>query len=412
MSAGTPIASAVSAAKNETIPWRAALAGLCASLVGIGFARFAYTPLIPVLVSANWFAAGETAYLGAANLVGYLAGALVAGRIASIVPARDVLRAMMLLACVAFFACALPLSFAWFFAWRFAAGVAGGALMVLAAPTILPHVPASRRGLVSGAIFMGVGIGVVAAGVFVPLLLRLGLVEAWCGLGVVALVLTLATWNGWPRDGAQDAVAPPRPPRAAKAPLKALYVQYAFNAVGLVPHMVFLVDFVARGLHRGVDVGAQYWVLFGIGATLGPLVAGLAADRIGFGAALRAAFALQAVSVALLALTDHPAALIVSSVAVGAATPGVVPLALGRVRELVPDDAQRQQPAWSIATVAFSLGQAGGAYGFAFLLNNESSYTLLFALGAVPFVAAFVIDLVVRRRAASHRCCATAACAS
>ena len=29
--------------------------------------------------------------------------------------------------------------------------------------------------------------------------------------------------------------------------LRALYAEYAVNAVGLVPHMVFLVDFVARG---------------------------------------------------------------------------------------------------------------------------------------------------------------------
>jgi len=387
------------AAQSQAIPWRAALAGLCASLVGIGLARFAYTPLIPALVSAHWFAAGEAAYLGAANLAGYLAGALLAGRLAAAFPARDVLRAMMMLACAAFFACALPLGFAWFFVWRFAAGLAGGALMVLAATTILPHVPASRRGLISGAIFMGVGLGVVAAGVLVPLLLRLGLVEAWCGLGAAALAFTLTAWNGWPREGNATQVTPPRPSRAAGAPLKALYVQYALNAIGLVPHMVFLVDFVARGLHRGVDVGAQYWVLFGLGATLGPVVAGLAADRIGFGASLRMAFALQAVAVALLTLTDHQAALIVSSLAAGAATPGVVPLALGRVRELVPDDAQRQQAAWRIATVAFSLGQASGAYGFAFLLSNEGSYTLLFALGAVPFVLALAIDLLVRRSA-------------
>src|SRR5262249_53294664 len=162
----------------------------------------------------------------------------------------------------------------------------------------------------------------------------------------------------------------------------------------------FLVDFVARGLHRGVDVGAHYLVLFGVGATLGPLVDGHVADRIGFRATLRIAFVLQAAAVALLAASDHTMALIVSSVAVGACTPGVVPLALGRVRELVPNDALRQQSAWGIATVAFSIGQALGAYGFAFLLSRGGSYELLFALGAVPFMLALAIDVVMRRRRA------------
>ena len=41
----------------------AALAGLCASLVAIGLARFAYTPLIPPLIDAHWFTAADTVTL-------------------------------------------------------------------------------------------------------------------------------------------------------------------------------------------------------------------------------------------------------------------------------------------------------------------------------------------------------------
>ena len=58
-------------------PWRGAIAALCALLVGIGLARFAYTPLLPALVDGNWFSASQAAYLGAANLAGYLAGAVL-----------------------------------------------------------------------------------------------------------------------------------------------------------------------------------------------------------------------------------------------------------------------------------------------------------------------------------------------
>lgn len=36
--------------------WLPIFAGLCASLVSIGLARFAYTPLIPSLIEAHWFA--------------------------------------------------------------------------------------------------------------------------------------------------------------------------------------------------------------------------------------------------------------------------------------------------------------------------------------------------------------------
>jgi Uncharacterised MFS-type transporter YbfB len=47
--------------------WRAALSAASASLVGIGLARFAYTPLLPAIIDAGWFSPSQAAYLGAAN---------------------------------------------------------------------------------------------------------------------------------------------------------------------------------------------------------------------------------------------------------------------------------------------------------------------------------------------------------
>lgn len=383
----------------------ATLAGLCASLVGIGLARFAYTPLIPVLVTEGWFTPSEAVYLGAANLVGYLAGALLARPMAARLPAAAVLRAMMALATAAFFACAAPLSFPWFFVWRFASGLAGGALMVLAAPAVLPHVAPSRRGLAGGAIFTGVGLGIAASGTLVPLLLRWGLVETWLGLGALALLLTLLAWRGWPGEKA-PVLARELHPAEAHPPsgvaLKALYVEYGLNAVGLVPHMVFLVDFVARGLGRGLEAGAQCWVLYGLGAMIGPVLAGHLADRVGFRSALRLAFAVQAAAVGLLAVASDPVALILSSVVVGAFTPGIVPLVLGRAQELAPRDASAQRAAWSAATTAFALMQAAAAYGFSFLFARTGDHAPLFELAAAALALGLAIELAAGRLPRSH----------
>jgi predicted MFS family arabinose efflux permease len=372
--------------------WRGALAGLCASLVGIGLARFAYTPLIPALIAAGWFSPAAAAYLGAANLAGYLAGAALALPLARRASAALMLRAAMAVATGAFFACAGPFSFSWYFFWRFAAGLAGGVLMVLAAPTVLPQVPPARRGLVGGAIFTGVGLGIAASGTLVPLLLRHGLVGAWCGLGVMAAALTVLAWNGWPADGA---VAPPAP--TARAPLRpalaALYAEYALVAVGLVPHMLFLVDFIARGLDRGLAAGGWYWLLFGLAAVAGPGAAGQAADRFGFAAALRGALALEAAAVGLIVLATGPVALLVSSVLVGALVPGIVVLVLGRAHHLVDGEAAAHKGAWSIATITFALGQAAAAYGFSYLYAAGQDYARLFAVAAAAAALALIIDL-------------------
>jgi len=156
------------------------------------------------------------------------------------------------------------------------------------------------------------------------------------------------------------------------------------------------VDFVARGLGQGIHAGARYWVLFGLGAVVGPMLAGALADRIGFGPALRLALVIQALAVALPTVTADPLWLAVSSLVVGAAVPGVVPLVLGRVHELVPGDAEGQRAAWSVTTMAFALGQAAGAYGLAFLFARGGRYTTLFAVGAAALTLGLVIDLAAR----------------
>jgi Uncharacterised MFS-type transporter YbfB len=88
--------------------WRGVLCAFCASLIGIGLARFAYAPLLPAIVDAHWFQPATAAYLGAANLAGYLAGALLGRPMSAQLRVVTVLRASMALATLAFFACASP----------------------------------------------------------------------------------------------------------------------------------------------------------------------------------------------------------------------------------------------------------------------------------------------------------------
>ncbi|HQT90300.1 MAG: hypothetical protein B7Z58_18200 [Acidiphilium sp. 37-64-53] len=370
--------------------WMGVLSAFCASLVGIGIARFGYTPLLPAIIAAHWFNRSAAVYLGAANLAGYLAGALVGRPISVRVTAIAALRAMMLLATLSFFACAYPLGFSWFFVWRFCSGLAGGVLMVLAAPTVLPHLLPARRGLASGIIFMGVGAGIAASGTLVPLLLHEGLRQSWIGLGVISTVLTLVSWFGWPVSEATETTNHAIPSISA---LRALYSEYAFNAAGLVPHMLFLVVFVARGLGEGLSTGAEYWILFGLGALAGPILNGYLADRFGFAPVLRIAYLVEAAAVLMPALSNRTACLAISSFVIGAFTPGIVPLVLGRIHELLAHHPVAQKAAWSRATVSFAIFQAGSAYGLSYIFARTDNYRLLFVIGAAAMTLAFFINL-------------------
>ena len=386
-----PITSTASSPPDAV---RAVLSALCANLVGVGLARFAFTPLVPALVSAHWFSASQAAYLGSANFAGYLTGALLAQPLSARVAPATILRAMMVLAGISFLACVHPAPFLWFAAWRAAAGAAGGLIMVLSATLVLQHVPVRRRGLAGGLIFAGIGIGIIIAAAAVPRLVGLGLPVAWSALGALSLVLALVAWSGWPQDAAGQA-AREKPP--VSRGVLVLFAVYALNAIGLVPHAMFLVDMAARELGYGIAAGAGLWVLYGVGALIGPVVAGRVGDTGGFRVVLLGMLLLQAAAVGLAGLTVNLWALALSAFVMGGCTVGIVPVVLGRVRELIPHDPRGQRAVWSLATTAFAIGQAGGAFGLSGILGAVGHYPPLFGISAAALLLAFVIKLLQGR---------------
>jgi predicted MFS family arabinose efflux permease len=375
---------------------RAIFAGLCASLVGIGLARFAYTPLIPPMIEAHWFAADDVIYLGAANLVGYLVGALLGRPMARRYGARRTLRGMMLLTSAAFFACAFPLSVGWFFGWRLLSGVSGGIIMVLAAMTVLPHVPLHRRGTASGAIFLGIGVGIAASGTLVPLLLDVGMRATWLGLGVLSLLLSVASWACWPQ--AMHTQVPHSAPgvavrAAVRFDLHLLYLQYALMAVGLVPMMVFLVDYVARGLGWGTHTAALFWIVYGVGAIIGPMAYGALSDRVGPTLTSHLAIWLQVVAIALMMFSTNHMVLLATTLVIGSFPPGIVPVTLGRVHRILDGDLHAQNVVWSKATTVFALFQALAGYTYSYVFaQSGGNYRLLMGIGAGALVIALLAD--------------------
>lgn len=377
--------------------WPAAIAGLCALLLGIGLSRFGYTPLIPALIQAHWFDTAQTGYLGATNLAGYLIGAALARRMTDHLSPTKLIAGAMALGTASFFACAFPLGFAWYFVWRATSGIIGGFLMVLAPPLILAATPPERRGRIGGIVFTGVGLGIALSGTLVPLLLHFGLPQAWFGFAALAVLLTALTWSGMPRSSAARSAAPairlPRAPLNSRIVL--LLLAYSCNAVGFVPHTVFWVDYIARGLGQGIAIGGFYWILLGLAGAAGPVLLGLLADRIGFRLSFRLSLFGMGAAVGLPLLSTHPLALALSSIGVGALAVGGTSLASGRVSELVPIAHQRQ--VWGWTTIAFSILYAGAGYALAFLRAWTGSYQPLFAVGATVLVLGGLLDLIGSR---------------
>ena len=363
--------------------WRVATGGLAATLIGNGLGRFAYTPLIPVLIAAGWFAPAEASYLAAANLAGYLVGALLADRLSRALSGTGAIRLAAATTAMSLLACGWNFGFVWYAGWRFLAGVTGGVLMVLAVPVVLAVTSPERRGSAAGVVITGIGVGITASGLIIPALAPAGPRIIWLALAASAAALTAYIWFAIPReriDVNRTTGTALRLPRAVWPLLAA----YGCDAIGFIPHTVFWIDYIARALGHGLATGGTHWIVFGCSVVIGPLLCGLFADRYGLGLAFVLSMAVKAVGVGLPMVSTHPAALFTSSVVVGMLVSGSTSLCSAWIAELV--GATHHRRVWGWLTGAFGLALAAGAWLMSHIFAQTHAYAPLFAIGAGALV--------------------------
>ncbi|EZQ19179.1 MFS transporter [Halopseudomonas bauzanensis] len=360
------------------------LTGMMATLAGIGFARFAYTPLIPILVLQGWFDASAAIYLGAANLLGYLLGALMAHRLSERFGARQLLAFCFISIALSFFASATPGSFAWFFFWRLLAGITGAILVVVGPSLALTRAPIARRPVVGPLVFCGIGLGALLSATLLPLLIQYDLMWSWLTLGVLSLLAGFICDQGLAR------LPPAATITAANgtgggAPVLSIAIilvmlAYAMDAAGFIPHTVFWVDYLAREQGQTSSAAAAQWAMFGAGAIIGPLVAGLLVSRLGWHRSLATGYLIKCLAIALPLFASGLLSNSISSFLVGAMVPGLVAMTSGRLAELGgPAEHKRL---WGYATAAFAVLQAASGYAMSGLYAMLGTYQPLFALGS------------------------------
>ena len=356
---------------------RLSIGGAATLLVGMGLGRFSYTPLIPALIEEGWLSAAEAGSVAAFNLAGFLIGALAALWLRRLTGEAALLRACLWITLACLVASIAPAGALWLVFWRGLAGIAMGVMMVHALAIVTRHAPPERLGAATGIVFTGVGIAILASGVLVPLLAGHGLIAAWSGLALFgALGVAVALW-GW-------RAAAPAPKefslsrfRPSAAAFRLIAAQSLF-AIGLVPHSIYWVDYLVRGLGEGMAVGGFHWALFGLGAMTGTFLWGRLADLIGHRVGLVLVLASLAAGVALPVVLPVAWILILSSLVVGA-QPGFSAIVSGRVHQIVGPD--EMPPLWHAMILAGGVAQAVAGYLLVALFELAGSYVPIFLIG-------------------------------
>jgi predicted MFS family arabinose efflux permease len=381
---------------------RYALGAQAGLLVGMGLGRFGYSPMIPALIQAGALTEAEAGYVGALNLGGYMLGALLTLRLRGRFHEANVLRLCLALALLSLVASILPWGFAWLAFWRLLVGIIVAVIMVLGISYVTRFAPPGRTALATSIAFTGVGMGIFFSAAGLPWLLERGLAWAWGGsalVGVLGTALGFWAWAGAPR--LDNAVADNQY-QIAHAPIpldgKKLVAAQAMFSIGLVPHSIYWVDYIVRGLGEPMREGAFQWALVGLGALVGTVFWGRIADRFGLNIGLVAVFAALSASIILPVLIPGAAVMIFSSLVFGS-QPGSSAVIASRAQQAM--GTASMVPLWRLMVLSVGTAQIIGGIGLVELYNRTGDYRPVFLIGGIAMGLAALLCASLSRKKAS-----------
>lgn len=369
--------------------WQVIAAGICALVLTVGLARFAYTPLLPVMRADAGLSAAGGGWLATFNYLGYLAGTLLVARVGDMHLKFRFYRLGLLLAVVSTGLMGAAAHMATWGVLRFVAGLSSTAGLLLASGLVLHWLLAHQRRPRLGLHFAGLGLGIAVSGLAAAAMAdHLLSSQQWLALGALALVFLIPAWAWMPAPvpiaSANGAAAPAPPGQRWRWLLIASYFCAGF---GFVVSATFIVAILVQ-TPAFAGRGSWVWVLVGITAIPSTFAWDRLSNRLGLIRALMLAYALQATSFVLPLLDGGLWAGAASAVLFGLTFAGIVSLTLTVVGRHYPHN-----PAKAMATLTLSYGVAQIiAPAIAGTLARDSgSYQGALVLAAIMMVIGFVL---------------------
>lgn len=334
--------------------WQVSAGGICGLVLTIGLARFAYTPLLPLMQAQAGLSDVAGGWLAATNYMGYMSGALLAAWVDDARLRHRLYSAGLCLSLVITALMGLSNSMVLWALSRYLGGLCGAAGMLLGSGLVLNWLMRAGRRPELGLHFMGLGLGIVVSALGAMLMSRGGLNWAlqWQGFAFLGLLFLIPAW-AW---------RPPVPPAASAATAASaaparrwmglMMASYFCAGWGFVISATFTVAIVERQPLL-VGQGPWAWLLVGLAATPAVFLWDRVARRVGDVQALLIAFGLQVVAVLLPALSGSLGAALAGALLYGATFIGIVSLTLALVGRRSPGN-----PGKAMARLTLSYGVA------------------------------------------------------
>jgi MFS family permease len=396
--------------RRATGAFQIALAGMVALAVAMGIGRFAFTPILPMMLHDGVVDLAGASWLASANYIGYMVGALLCtfqpqiwARVPGLpaIDAPSMVRAGLVATGLLTLGMALPWSAAWP-SLRFAAGVASALVFVYSSGWCLAQLAARAAPALGGVMFAGPGAGIVASGLLASAMvaLRWRATAAWLVFALLAFALTASVWRIFRRELGTGASTAAAAPTAAvgrvvevhgSLEVATLAVAYGVAGFGYIVTATFL-PVIARAALPGSPFLDLFWPIFGIGVVAGALLSSRLRVTGDLRLLLVAAYLIQAIGIGIGVALPSAAGFAFGSLLLGLPFTTLTFFAMQEVRRLRPLHAPSTM---GLLTVMYGIGQIVGPPMVALLLRRSADPHAAFTLSLSIAAGALVIGALV-----------------
>jgi MFS family permease len=381
----------------------AALACMVGLAVVLGVGRFAFTPLLPLMLADGSIGLKAGGWLASANYAGYFVGAVSCAAL-RVAPARMVrvgLVATVLLTAAMGIGHLLPV----WLAVRFVAGVVSAWTFVFVSQWGLRRLAELHAPAWSGVIYAGPGVGIVVTGLIGSALAGPRAASGWLGFAALSAVLSVVIWRTFvaapaqavpPPGGAAPHVAAATAPNHAharrhRADAAWLVVLYGMPGFGYIITATFLPVIARAALPAGSPWPDLFWPMFGAALIVGAITAARLPAHWDNRLLLAAGCATQALGIAAGIVWPNAAGFSVGSALLGLPFTAITLFAMREARRL---HGERAAGLMGYATASYGVGQILGPLVAAPLAARFGSFSpalwvavAALLLGAAGFAA-------------------------
>ncbi|MGE8474703.1 MAG: YbfB/YjiJ family MFS transporter [Paraburkholderia hospita] len=383
---------------------RAALACMAALAVALGVGRFAFTPLLPLMLHGGALDIRHGGWLASLNYAGYFLGAIAC--VALRMDAARVVKAGLASTVVLVLAMGVTHQFWVWAVVRFIAGAISAWTFVFASQWGLRRLAELGANEWGGVIYTGPGLGIAATGLLVSAAGGYGASAGWIGFGLVSAVLTVLVWRTFEPASKAKASATAAAGKNASTQTDAhrhrvhphradafwLIVLYGVPGFGYIITATFLPVIARAALPVDSPWPDLFWPMFGGALVVGALVGARLPSHWDNRTLLAGCYVLQALGILAGIVSPTAGGFALGSALIGLPFTAITLFAMREARRLHGDNAAGLM---GYATAAYGLGQIVGPLVAAPIAAHTGSFTLALWLAALALLAGAVGLVVV-----------------